>query len=448
MYRIFIFILTFILGFSSRCFGQNIQMEFPRFAGKTYEFIIFQGSNAKRVLEGTIPSDGKFTLSIPKQYAPYTGMCRWLITGTEEGGGLDMIVFGKDFLVSCLSEKPDNENIVYAGNTENVSLNTLYKTQEQIFARHDAMLQATKAYPQTDKNYPLFIEEYQGQMKAYDVFQAKLKKDSSYAVEFLKIVNITLGIGTKIESSEETRALDLSRYITEAMNWQTLYTSGHWSNVISSWVYIHTQVFKDKNLFASDFALITRKLSTNQYPDFVNRVTHILTEEGKDDYINAITRIVLASDKIEKYEGTLTVYNRGIVGSFAPDLMVYKEVDGKQDKIALKIKELSGENYENILLVFYNSECGACDGLLKELSQNFQRLKSRRVRIVSISSDADKSLFESKSKAFPWKDVYCDFEGVKGENLSNFSVIGTPTLFLLDKDGKILVRSASLKEIL
>ena len=63
-------------------------MEFPAFAGKTYDFIIFQGSQTLTEVQDTIPANGKFSIQVPQDYAPYTGMSRWLITGTTTGGGL------------------------------------------------------------------------------------------------------------------------------------------------------------------------------------------------------------------------------------------------------------------------------------------------------------------------------------------------------------------------
>lgn len=63
--------------------AQTLEIAFPKFAGKTYEFIIFQGSEMVKVKENdTIPHDGVVKLVIPPKYAPYTGMCRWLNTAT------------------------------------------------------------------------------------------------------------------------------------------------------------------------------------------------------------------------------------------------------------------------------------------------------------------------------------------------------------------------------
>ncbi len=107
--------------------AQNISMYFPHFAGKTYDFIIFQGGQQRTVYQGTIPLDGKFILNIPEEYKSYKGMSRWLITGTKEGGGLNMFIPGKDFSVSCNEAMPNNSNIVYTNNDYNKEFNDLHK---------------------------------------------------------------------------------------------------------------------------------------------------------------------------------------------------------------------------------------------------------------------------------------------------------------------------------
>lgn len=64
------------LFFYSTSFSKFITLEFPAFAGKTCDFIIFQGSKVEKVIQDIIPQNGKFTLTIPTQFAPYTGMSR------------------------------------------------------------------------------------------------------------------------------------------------------------------------------------------------------------------------------------------------------------------------------------------------------------------------------------------------------------------------------------
>lgn len=431
-----------ILSFS--CHAQSIRMEFPHFAGKSYDFIIFTGTGTKK-MQGTIPQDGKFTLSVPKEYVPYTGMSRWLITGTQEGGGLDMLIPGHDFSVSCTTAaKPDDKNIIYTGNTDTLELHSLYKKQQDIFSRHNAMLQATKAYPKKDKNYPVFEKEYQHQLKAYESFQQGLDTKDNYPARFINIVNITQGIGTKILNSEEEKAKNIADYILQKLDWQTLYTSGHWYGVISSWASLHSQVLNDPQNFAADFASISKKISNKeQYTDFAARVAYTLTQNGKEDFIKEVTPMVVASGKVLSYEGSLAVYVAGTQGSQAPDL----DLTAAGGTI-LKSKDFSRKEYTKTVLLFYRSDCGACAELLEELPGKYEALKSSGVRVIPLSADEEEAAFKDKAKSFPWKDVYHDKKGLKGINFTRYGVKGTPTIFLLDNVGKILLRTVSLEQIL
>lgn len=61
------FIFTFALFATLQSFSQTITMDFPTFAGKTYDFVIFQGSKAEKVVQDTI-ANGKFKRTIPKDH--------------------------------------------------------------------------------------------------------------------------------------------------------------------------------------------------------------------------------------------------------------------------------------------------------------------------------------------------------------------------------------------
>ena len=76
--KIKIITVCFFLSFFN-CFAQKIEMLWPAFAGKTYDFIIFQGDKQVTAQQDTIAKDGSFVLSVPQEYAPYTGMCRWFL---------------------------------------------------------------------------------------------------------------------------------------------------------------------------------------------------------------------------------------------------------------------------------------------------------------------------------------------------------------------------------
>jgi len=296
--------------------AQKIELYFPHFSGKTYDFIIFKGSEQETIIQGTIPEDGKFVLEIPKQYSPYVGMSRWLITNSREGGGLDMYIPGRDFSVSCEEERPTENTIIYKDNTGNQEINDLYRRQDSIIRQYRVMSEALNVFPKntksSKKSYKVFKREQENAVKKYDKFQKELRKNNGYIANLLQLINITSGISTKLTDSEEEKSLLVADYILKDLNWEYLYTSGHWYSVVSSWVNIHLNVIKNVNKFKSDFQKLSEKINSPvAYTDFVNRIAYVLKNEKNKEYVDAISPIVLKSDKITGIYGALDIFSSG-----------------------------------------------------------------------------------------------------------------------------------------
>ncbi len=74
-------------------------------------------------------------------------------------------------------------------------------------------------------------------------------------------------------------------------------------------------------------------------------------------------------------------------------------------------------------------------------------LKKNNVRVIAISGDNSEQGFEKKRKYHQWPDNYCNFTGMDGTNFKNYAVMGIPTLYLLDKKGVVLKKSAMADEV-
>ena len=424
--------------------GQTIAMEFPFFAGKTYDFIIFQGSKQETVQQDTIPANGKFTLKIPKQYAPYKGMSRWLITGTAEGGGLDMALPGHDFAISCLSATPTNDNIEYIGFDAVNELNRLSAVQQGIISKFETMSKAAQLYGEKHKLYKYFNEEKKQQQQAYVAFQKGLKTNPNFNARFLPIVNLTQGIPHRLAEDYKEKAMLVNEYICQILNFKDLYVSGHWTGIIRSWVQLQTNVIDDQDQFVKDFKAISNRITDSKmFTDFVGKVTYYLTTYGKDAYVDAIAHTVLGSGKIDAYLGVMDVYLKAMTGMQAPNLVIPQPK--KEGTAVINTKTL---NSKYSLLVFYRSDCGFCDEAIREIITDYALLKEKEIRVIMISGDTDKVEHQAKIATFPWKDTYCDFEGTSGINFRNYAVNGTPTLFMLDDKGIIIEKFATAAQLL
>jgi len=433
--------------------AQNIHMEFTAFAGKTYDFIIFQGDKPITVQQDTIPKDGRFMLKVPQEYAPYKGMCRWLITGTAEGGGLDMSINGYNFSISCTAKTPNENNIVYQGYDAVNELNHLNKKQMQIIEKHSTIVKAIGLYGKKNKLYKAFEAERILQEKIYAGFQKKLATNSNYAARFLPIVNITKGIGPKLYPKEEDKLKEMARYFAYDIDIDALYTSGHWSTIIGSWVQLQNYIIKDDGELYKQFDALTKRVSSKKYyTDLTGKVTYYMKTFGMEKQIDLIAPIVTNAGKVTEYVGTMEVYIKALTGTQGPDLAITEHIGKLEDhnhkSTILKSSELAMGNYTQTLLVFYQSGCGPCEALMQTLPGKYPILKDKGIRLISISADESEQVFKNSSDSYPWVDKYCDFEGKNGLNFKNYAVKGTPTLVLLDKKGAIVQKAATLEEIL
>jgi hypothetical protein len=150
-----ILLLSVFFCLSHSASGQVISLNFARFAGKDWNLIGFRGDQQDTLLRGNIPPDGKVVLHIPEGNRSYSGMARWMLT---DGGGLDFVLNAESFSVECLSDQPNESNIIYAGTTENTFLNTNHKEQEILLAKFEAVTQTLALYPDgSSLNQPLSV---------------------------------------------------------------------------------------------------------------------------------------------------------------------------------------------------------------------------------------------------------------------------------------------------
>ena len=113
-----------------------------------------------------------------------------------------------------------------------------------------------------------------------------------------------------------------------------------------------------------------------------------------------------------------------------------------------KSNEWATDKTEQTLVVFFASDCGHCEELLKTLQAQYKTLQDKHIRIVALAADTDEALFNKAKAAFPWQDTYCDLKGMSGVNFKAFAVPGTPTMVLVNKQGIITLRTSHLEEVL
>lgn len=114
-----------------------------------------------------------------------------------------------------------------------------------------------------------------------------------------------------------------------------------------------------------------------------------------------------------------------------PIALRFTAVDGSSvDLDALKGKV--------VLLDFWATWCEPCLVELPSVRAAYERLHARGFEIIGISSDnlPEKLQEFVRDRGLPWPQ-YCDTKGWKNDVNSRFGITGLPTMWLIDKEGKL-----------
>ena len=410
-------------------FAQTISLYFPHFAGTEYDFYVFQGTSNDTIQRGAIGEDGRLTLTIPNQYKDYQGMSRWRLSN---GGGLDFVVNGNDFSVSCTEAMPNDENIRYEGSKENEFTDAYYPRQQALFQKQDALTRMLNAYGK-EQEHPIFSllkAEKERQDSLFVALSGEAIESPLYSARFQRINNFLNRYPMyAMPTNPEEQQADRNHYITEELSMDALYTSGLWKEVITqaAAMYQNTDDF-----LPAMINNLNRTKSTVVYEHLAEALISIFEQYDWISETEALARFINEDGRIKEPQGKLqlllTVFKLG-KGSKAPKL-----TQGRLPK-------------KNTLLVFFESGCGSCENEMQQLVANYPLLQEKGYEVISIAADNDPDIYQAIAETFPWKAKYCDGEGVEGKDFQNYGVIGTPTMYIIDKKGIIQGRAARLIDL-
>ncbi|MGM0655469.1 MAG: peroxiredoxin family protein [Thermodesulfobacteriota bacterium] len=447
------FLLTFavILTLISTGQAQKIQLHFPHFAGQTYDWKIFQGEKEFTVRSGKIPPDGRMTLIMPEPYQDYRGMTRWML---KKGGGLDMIYVGKAFAVECLSAHPAPGNIIYKDNPENDYLSAQSQRQQATLKKLGAVNHLLQAYSPEDALYKTALKEQERLRLQFEQTQKERTNSALYAARFGEIVDFTRGVADQVYENREDHVRYFNDFVSHTMNFMDLYTSGHWDRVLDNWVMMNIRSKDGDAGFEKRLNIVLNRMKENKILGaFAEKVVPLLVQKGKDDLLPVIAARL---NKCPQAMDELTDTTRQMISSFkiltgrkAPNLIFKAPVLTQTRKSDTDIVLETGNlNADYTILLFYKGSCALCEDALIVLANRYKWLKSHNVRVIAVSGDNSEQGFEKKRRYHQWPDNYCDFAGMDGTNFRNYAVMGIPTLYLLDKTGVVLKKSAMADEII
>lgn len=382
-------LLTVFLSFflSGIVFAQKINIMLPQAANSSYVFTVSKGLAEDTIQKGTIGFAGNAVINIPIKYKDYSGMG---VLHLENESPIHLIVNKESFSVERLSDM----RLKFTSSIENDYFYSIVQ----------------------DKKTPV-------------------ANNSLYADRFLKIMQYiqqqTKAITQGASLMEKT---ELRQYAQNSLDVESLYTSGLWFYAIDNIV----KMSSSEEALGNDMVKILKRIRSQEVFEALASDLITITEQfGLDDAFDIIVPYIQASGRIKVPQGkmfdafTMAKMRKGMT---APAIEGYR----KQQNISSPAKTI---------VIFYDPDCHNCEAQLEQLAKEYNKLLKYNIQIVSISSSFNKNEFEKDALRFPWSNKLCDFKGFLGNNFKNFGVISTPTIFLLDKENKILGRYALVSKM-
>lgn len=159
--------------------------------------------------------------------------------------------------------------------------------------------------------------------------------------------------------------------------------------------------------------------------------------------VEAFTSMNLSGDEFAHFQAQLPMLLRNSEGSVAADFSFTDRKGRTGSLYSLKSPFL--------LLYLNNPDCDACQTLRQQLAQVPELLqwqKKGQVTILSVYTDAQEEMWEKCCREYPneWIVVRDREQMIATRGLYDLRAI--PSLYLLDADKHVLLRDASLQEIL
>lgn len=430
--------------------GQTLTGNLHLLANQAIELKGFKGLQDYTIGTAAIDASGNFTLHY---------------TQADQGMGYLMSPNGKPYIVML-----SGENIALKGEDLNhpETIKTTKGQQNQWFEKYaqDYALreQALSAWDYLEKLYvsdSLFLSQKKivGQLqsekqriKAEDAaFLAKLPKDS-YVRWFLPVRKLISSVSVVAQGKPQEIPATLAALRQIDYADPRLYKSGLFKEAIENHVWFIENSSGPLDRVAADLNKsidgIINQLKS--HPERFNEVTNYLFNllENRSLFASAeyLALKVLGDEGCtvdDKVSSKLESYRAMRIGNKAPDILFGTPTNYNQAKHSPSLKQLDAALK---LVVFAAGWCSHCQEILPKLAAGYPQWRAKGMEIILVTLDGNQQDYETFTKGLPFVTT-SELNVWEGKAVNEYHVYATPTLFLVDKDLKILLKPSSVEQV-
>jgi thiol-disulfide isomerase/thioredoxin len=429
--------------------AQSIKIHLSNYTSGKGILHSLSGEKMESVDSARFTKDGKLSYQFTgNKY--HNGIYRWVL---ENNKWIDFVYTGLD-----IELKTDVNNLLDSMKVINSESNRIYYTfikLNKAYKIKTELLQLILArYPKDDEYYKITQRKINQLQDEYLDFITNVsqKEPNSFIARYissahLPIVNFNLPLDQQLVFLK-THALDDVDFNNAALINSDLFTN----KAIEYLTYYRNpqlpkELLEKEFISAVDSILNKAKVHHLVYQHIVEYLIDGFKKFGFDQVLDYIVQNYVIKDDLCLDTKTESSIQRRLnqnkklpVGAIVQNIIL-PDIGNKEINLS-KIK------FEKVLILFYASWCPHCQTLIPQLFELYKNLKEKKFEVLAISLDNKKEdwlQFVNNNK-LTWLNV-SDLKGWDTKAAADYFIYATPTMFLVDKEGKILAKPLTIAEV-
>jgi thiol-disulfide isomerase/thioredoxin len=197
-----------------------------------------------------------------------------------------------------------------------------------------------------------------------------------------------------------------------------------------------------------DAILLSVEKNATLYNEVVAYLLELLERRSLTNAAEYLALTVLEQDKVAlqpRLARQLEGYRAMKVGTTVPEIQFTGDIllQGKPVAYPSRLTEVKAP-YR--LVIFGASWCPACSEAMGELIPLYEKWNKFGVEAIFVSLDTDPKAFQAYSEGMPFI-AFSDYKKWDTKAVSDYYVASSPSFYLIDQSGKLLLRPLSVKQI-
>jgi peroxiredoxin len=427
--------------------GNSLKGTISGLENRTVTLLSFYGERNSMVDSVRTDGAGSFSFRLSSNLAPGLYRLRW-----SKDGFIDIILNHENVELRSDAQFP-GDSLLFTRSTENQVFYFLQKRENLTQGKMELLQQLMDYYPEKDAFYRSAVVEYEkvqdGMLQTVDSLNKK--HPDLFA---LRIYRIYQAPYLPSSLTRDDRLTYLKAHFFDRVDFQdtAILRSNAWPNKTIAYLSLYSNPrLQQKQLEVEFIKAVTIMLSAAGVNADVFKflLDYLVTGFDKFHLEDVITYIA------ENFEDPYSCENTDKKSALQKKLETFKKIATGQPAPDFEIPDdkgkpvrLSALNTEYLLIVFWSGECPHCTDMMPKVKAIYDVQKEKRMEILSVSLDTSRTSWTTvlEQEKLNWINV-CDLKGFDGIPADLYNIYATPTMFLLDRNKKILAKPISYREL-